>query len=66
MKKWEIFIASTGFGMLLMGFLMCFKLHCEYEQRHVRAIEKNMAEYDSKTGEFKYTNPDLIYILIGK
>ena len=66
MKKWEIFIASTSFGMLVMGFLMCFILHSQYEQRHVRAIERNMAEYDSKTGEFKYTNPHLVYILTGK
>ena len=66
MKKWEIFLVSCGFGMLIMGFLIGFILHEQYEQRHVRAIERNMAEYDSKTGEFKYINPDLIYILTGK
>ena len=66
MKKWEIFLVSFGLGMVVMGFLILFILHNQHEQIHVRAIERNMAEYDSKTGEFKYTNPDLIYILTGK
>ena len=53
-------------GMFIALYCCLGTIYETSQDRKVRAIEVHMAEYDSKTGQFKYLNEDLKYILEGK